>query len=189
MDKNIRGYVKKWLNMPKDIPISYIHANCKVVASPIPIDLLALERKSLPHPISHRLQLLLWHAEEVANGANRSVSALFEWGRHRTAYILMMCALLGGALTLPELEAGENVPRNAKESWKLGQSSRVCQGHPVGEKGEGLSVAYSSPTPWQGKSSGQLPSLRVVNWSYTWKGSVSLGHLSARGFKVYLNSQ
>ena len=29
MDKNIRGYVKKWLNMPKDIPISYIHANCK----------------------------------------------------------------------------------------------------------------------------------------------------------------
>ena len=29
MDKNIRGHVRKWLNMPKDIPISYIHANCK----------------------------------------------------------------------------------------------------------------------------------------------------------------
>ena len=29
MDKNIRGNVKKCLNMPKDIPISYIHANCK----------------------------------------------------------------------------------------------------------------------------------------------------------------
>ena len=29
MDKNIRGNVKKWLNMPKDIPISYIHTNYK----------------------------------------------------------------------------------------------------------------------------------------------------------------
>ena len=29
MDKNIRGYVKKRLNMPKDISISYIHADCK----------------------------------------------------------------------------------------------------------------------------------------------------------------
>ena len=29
MDKHIGGHVKKWLNMPKDIPISYIHTNYK----------------------------------------------------------------------------------------------------------------------------------------------------------------
>ena len=29
MDKSVRGHVKKWLNMPKDIPISYVHANCQ----------------------------------------------------------------------------------------------------------------------------------------------------------------
>ena len=36
MDKVIRGYVKKWLNMPKDIPISFIHASCQVGGLGIP---------------------------------------------------------------------------------------------------------------------------------------------------------
>ena len=29
MDKSMRGYIKKWLNLPKDTPISYMHASCK----------------------------------------------------------------------------------------------------------------------------------------------------------------
>ena len=79
------------------------------------------------------------------------------------AHILRMCAIRGRAPALPNFEARDSGPGNAKESRKLGQSSRVRKDHSVREEGGGLSNVESSPVPRQGEGSGQLPRLRVPN--------------------------
>ena len=61
-----------------------------------------------------------------------------------------MWALLRRVPDLSELEAGESDPGNATESGKLGQSSRVRQGHSGSKKGGGLSIVESSSVPMQG---------------------------------------
>ena len=99
--------------------------------------------------------ILPWPAKGVEKGGNGAVLALPRRERFSKAHILRMCALLGRAPALPELEARDSGPGNATESRKLGQSSRVREGHFVGEGG-GLSIVESSPVPRQGGRQRQI---------------------------------
>ena len=104
----------------------------------------------LPYPIFNRSRILPWPAKGVEKGGNGAVLALPRREGFSRAHILRMCALLGRAPALPNLEARDSGPGNATLSQKLGQSSRVREGHSGGEEGRELSIVESSPVPRQG---------------------------------------
>ena len=102
----------------------------------------------LSYLILNRSRIFPWSVKRVAKSGNGAVLALPRREGYSRAHILRICALLGRAPALPDLEAGGsgpgNSPRNATESRKLGQSSRVRKGHFVGEEGGGLSIVGPS---------------------------------------------